>query len=307
MPAEEKKHNDIPCYHCGEDCGSHPIVFDDRYFCCHGCKTVYNILSVNKLYTYYELEPTPGARKDNLVKDRYRILENPDIASRFTNFNEGGIARVSFFLPNIHCSSCIWLLENLQKLNAAILISKVNFQQKTVAITYKTNQLAMPLLADLLDSIGYPPNLSQTAEKQKNQWSKRLLMRTGIAGFCFGNIMLLSFPAYFSLTNEGYEHWFAYINMALTVPVFFYSALEFFSPAFKSLANKVINIDLPVSIGIVALFVRSVTDVLAYGGPGYFDSLAGLVFFLLIGRWYQQVSYKALSFQKMHVSFCPWE
>ncbi|MCB0818947.1 MAG: heavy metal translocating P-type ATPase, partial [Flavobacteriales bacterium] len=83
------------------------------------------------------------------------------------------------------------------------------------------------------------------------------------------------------------------------------ASTDFFRSAWAGLRTRQVNIDQPIALGILALFLRSTFDVLLDIGPGYFDSLAGLVFFLLVGRWYQAYSYQALSFDRALEAFLP--
>jgi Cu+-exporting ATPase len=130
----------------------------------------------------------------------------------------------------------------------------------------------------------------------------------GIVAFCTGNIMLLSFPEYFGLDHmmeSQYKQYFTWLNVLLSLPVFFYGASGYFTSAYQSLKEKVINLDVPISIGIITLFIRSLYDTLAQVGPGYWDSLAGLIFFLLIGKWLQNKTYENLSFERNYKSYFP--
>lgn len=299
------------CFHCGEDCGPQPIYFEGKSFCCNGCKSVFQILNKNKLYKYYEFEESPGL-KDSAEKDsrKWAFLETEEIANELLEFDDGGISRINFFVPSIHCSSCIWLLENLQKLNEGIVLSKVNFPKKQVEVTFKKEFVSLRNVAALMDSIGYPPNISMDEESKKKNPSvnKQLLYKLGVAGFCFGNIMLLSFPEYFSkefMAELHYLKYFGWLNLLLAIPVFVYSSSGYFISVFKSISKGYINIDLPVALGILALFFRSAYEVVTGVGAGFADSLAGLVFFLLIGRWYQDKTYRALSFERDYKAYFP--
>ena len=295
------------CYHCGEECPSPDISADSKYFCCAGCKTVYEILSENKLCNYYNLEKTPGISPP-IHHKKYEYLDDEKIVNRLLNFQNENIAFVSFYIPQIHCTSCIWILENLYKLNENIFFSEVNFLNKTVLIKYKKN-ITLKKVVELLASIGYEPQIQlDSVEKQKAfPGDKKLLYKLGIAGFCFGNIMLLSFPEYLSIdiTDLFYKKLFGYLNFLLSLPVLFYSASDYFSSAFTSLRKKIININLPLSIGIAALFLRSCFEIFTDTGAGYFDSMSGLVFLLLIGRYVQQRTYSMLNFERDYKSYFP--
>jgi len=119
------------CVHCGADCGSNPVIWDDARFCCNGCKTVYQLLHENKLYTYYNLEESPGVKIETTeFGNKYEFLENDEVAKKLILFSDGSIAKVRFYIPVIHCASCIWLLENLSRLNKGIRFSVVNFSKE---------------------------------------------------------------------------------------------------------------------------------------------------------------------------------
>ncbi len=298
------------CYHCGEDCGRHPVVFNNKNFCCHGCKSVYQILGDGELYKYYELENSPGTKIDQeRIGDKYAYLDTEEIQQQLLDFDDGQIAKVSFFVPNIHCASCIWLLENMQRLDKNISISTVNFVKKTVFITFRKNEISLRRLAELLDSVGYPPKISlEDTEKDASKTNKKLYYQIGITGFAFGNIMLMSFPEYLSggqFTHANFPIAFSWLNLILSIPVAFYSANDYYISAWKGLLHKHINIDVPIAIGIIVLFLRTAYEVVTQTGAGYADSLAGLLFFLLVGKWYQNKTYQALSFERDYKSYFP--
>ena len=127
---------DSTCYHCGDDCGNHGVRFDDKDFCCNGCKTVYEIFTSNGLATYYEIEAKAGTTP-NEIRKKYDFLDNQEIVEKLVEFNEEGVQVVSLSIPTIHCSSCIWVLENLNRLHSAITVSQVDFPQKTITFLKK--------------------------------------------------------------------------------------------------------------------------------------------------------------------------
>ncbi|MFT6972115.1 MAG: Cu+-exporting ATPase [Roseivirga sp.] len=300
------------CYHCGDAVGHVDILFEDHHFCCNGCKTVYEILSTNDLCDYYSLENTPGFTiKEKEVHSIFDFLDNDTIKKQLLDFEGQGFQRVTFHIPNVHCSSCIWLLEHLDRLNGGILDAKLNFTSKQLTVNYRSEEINLRQVAELLDSIGYGPQISlednEAKNKPKNEYNKTLLIKMGIAGFCFGNIMLLSFPDYLGRTGieKEYSQFFRYLNLILSIPVVFYAGSDYFTSALKSGKQKFANIDVPIAIGLLVLFARSAYEVIAQVGPGYFDSLVGLVFFLLIGKWFQDKTYSALSFDRDYQSYFP--
>jgi len=298
------------CFHCGLDCNKIKISFDEKYFCCNGCKTVYEILNANELSCYYDFETTPGTIPSD-IKGKYNYLENDSIVEKLIEFNDGETSVVEFFIPSIHCSSCIWVLENLSKLNEGITTSMVNFPNKMLRITFKNNRTNLKQLVELITSIGYEPYISlEDADVKNKRVDKTLIYQVAIAAFCFGNIMLLSFPEYFDVSAddywlEKYKFLFRWLMLTMSIPVVFFSAKDYFISAYKGLKHKILNIDVPIAIGISVLFIRSAIEVIWNLGSGFFDSLTGLVFFLLLGKFFQQKTYNFLSFERDYKSYFP--
>lgn len=299
------------CYHCGDECLEDKIVLEEKSFCCHGCKMVFEVLSENDLCDYYTFETSPGITQKKEKNSLFDFLENQDVSRQLLEFADDQQERVTFLIPNIHCSSCIWLLEHLSRLDPAIINSTTNFTQHKLTVNYRVDNFSLRALAELLDRIGYTPviNLDQAKENKAKEktFNKTLLVKLGIAGFCFGNVMLLSFPDYLGISalEQSYQQTFRWLNLLLSIPVVFYSGSEYFISAFKSLKQRFANIDVPIALGVTVLFLRSIYEVALNIGPGYFDSLVGLIFFLLIGKWFQSRTYDALSFERDYKSYFP--
>ncbi len=300
------------CYHCSENCDDEVVYFDNKSFCCEGCKLVYELLSENNLCNYYSLDEKPGiSRRDSMQQYRYSFLDDSDLKKSLINFTDGVETHVNLNVPSMHCSSCVYLLENLERLDKGIIRSTVNFPKKEVEIVYKESDTKLSAIADLMSSIGYEPHVSlEQAEKGPEKKANRSrIYKIGIAGFAFGNIMMLSFPEYFSLGNyfdqDHFTSWFGYLNIFLSLPVFFYSASEFFESGIKSLRKGFLNIDLPIALAVLVTFVRSLYEIGTHTGAGYLDSMSGIVFFMLIGRYFQDKTYETLSFERDYKSFFP--
>lgn len=305
---EQIKMKNNTCFHCGDDCGNHVISFQEKSFCCNGCKTVFEIFNENDLNCYYDLQNSPGAIPKD-IKGKYDFLSQENIIEKLTEFRSDHVEIASLYIPHIHCSSCIWILENLHKLNPNISGSQVNFGKKTVRITYNSEATDLKTIVLLLSSIGYEPYISLDDFKSgKKHINRTLIYKLGVASFAFGNIMFLSFPEYFEVNEywlEQYKPLFRWLMFALSVPVVFYSAQDYFISAFKGLKAKLLNIDVPIALGVAVQFIRSTIEIMFDLGSGFFDSLAGLVFFLLVGKFFQQKTYDFLSFERDYKSYFP--
>ena len=297
------------CFHCGtEIIKKNEVAFDEKKFCCVGCKTVYEIFSQNDLSCYYDFQASPGATPLD-IKGKYDFLENDEISNKLLEFNEDATHIVSLYIPHIHCSSCIWILENLQKLQDGISTSQVNFPEKKVRITYNPQKTTLKQIVELLCSIGYEPYISlENLDEGKKKVDRSLIYKIGVAFFCFGNIMLLSFPEYFEVEEywiNQYRGFFRWLIFALSLPSFIYSASGYYVSAWKSLKSGFLSIDIPIALGIVVMFVRSTVDIIFDYGQGFFDSMCGLIFFMLLGKLFQIKTYDFLSFERDYKSYFP--
>lgn len=301
------------CFHCGEECDEGILSADDKSFCCTGCRTVYELLKDNDLCTYYGFEERGGLSFKRSQAARFEYLDDEAVQRALLQFRDGTIARTTFRLPQIHCTSCIWLLENLYRINSAILRSEVNFLKQEIAVTFREREVSLREVVSLLARLGYEPeirlaSMTQSAGQRAANGNWPLYLKIGLAGFAFGNVMLLAFPDYLDSTgllSAQYKSVFGWLSLLLATPVLLYSASDYFISSWHALRQRNISLDVPVALGIVALYFRSVFDIVNGTGTGYLDSFTGLVFFLLIGRLFQKKTFAALSFDRNYAAWFP--
>lgn len=309
MAVSSHTHTQTTCFHCGENCTDNDIRLQEKIFCCQGCKMVYEILNQYDLCAYYDLNSKPGVNQRVAARsDKFAFLDDEKIAQQLYLFRDNVQTHVTFYIPQIHCSSCLWLLENLHKLEKGVQRVTVNFSKKEVLIIYAHTETSLRRIAEILTAIGYEPYISlQDLQHKKPGVNRQLIYQLGVAGFCFGNIMLLSFPDYFDSAgglDATFNRLFRYMNLVLALPVLLYSAQAFYKSAWSGLKHGFLNIDVPIVLAIFVTFVRSLVEVIN-GQPGYFDSMTGIVFFMLIGRVLQDKTYQGLSFDRDYTAYFP--
>lgn len=309
MSALKETSSKTSCYHCGEPCLIADIRMDEKQFCCEGCKMVFQILNESNLCEYYNLNENPGiSQRIKIRPDKFAFLDDEKTQLKLISFRDEKQVHVSFYLPQMHCSSCLYLLENLYRINEGVISSKANFTRKEVDVIFLSEKTTLRQVVETLTRIGYEPYISLSDLKTKRPAiDKSLVYQIGIAGFCFGNIMMLSFPEYLGIdaSETGLRATFRWINFALAIPVLLYSALPFYTSSWKSLQHKFLNIDAPIALAIIITFIRSAWEVISGTGGGYFDSMAGIVFFMLAGRILQDKTYRQLSFERDYTSYFP--
>lgn len=300
----------VTCYHCGDQCNE-IISVDDKSFCCVGCKQVFLLLNENNLCSYYILDQSPGIKATGkFVSEKFAYLDDESTAKKIVQFSSEHQVNVTFDLPQMHCSSCVFLLENLHRIEPGIIKSQSNFQRKECFVIFNPQIISLRKVVELLAFVGYEPNISlkSSTEKRISTFNKKRIYRIGVAGFCFSNIMMLSFPEYFSsghIEQSGLKQTFTWLSLVLSLPVLFYCASGFFESAWKGLRQKFVNIDAPIALAILVTFVRSYFEIVSGKGAGYLDSGTGIVFFMLVGRWFQDKTYDSFSFDRDYRSYFP--
>lgn len=313
MDQHSSSHQPIPvsCFHCGDICEDVLITEGSHHFCCEGCRQVYLLLNENGLCTYYGLDSMPGVKaKGKFLSERFAYLDDEATVQKLALFQSPAQVNIHFSIPQMHCSSCIYLLENLHRIEPGVKSAQVNFQLKEVFIIFNPKETSLRKVVELLAFTGYEPyiSLQDSTVKKAPAFNRRQVYKIGVAGFCFANIMMLSFPEYFSsghIDESILRKTFNIINLLLSLPVLFFSAADIFISAWKGLQQRFLNIDAPIALAIIVTFSRSYYEIISGHGAGYLDSGTGIVFFMLIGRWFQNKTYDAFSFDRDYRSYFP--
>ncbi|WP_341655433.1 HAD-IC family P-type ATPase [Blattabacterium cuenoti] len=241
----------------------------------------------------------------------FDFLDDEKISEKIIDFHHKNITTVRFFIPSIHCGSCVLILEKLPKLYKNILNSTVDFSSKKIWITYNSIEFKLSDIAQLLDSIGYKPSINFESIENRKSLGRKLIGKLAISFFCFGNIMLLAIPEYVGALKEdiwfmNHRNFFRYLMFILSLPVVVFSFTDHIKYAVLGLKKHVLNMNVPISIGILVLFLWSCYEVFFDLGSGYFDSLSSFSLFLLISKIFQIHTHnKILSFDRNYKYFYP--
>ena len=311
LTARSRASDRVDCFHCGEPCPDGTFAKGEKQFCCHGCLVVHDLLVESGLEQFYDLSLHPGVRvRSSCTKSEWAYLDDTAVKVQLLDFSDDKISRVTFQIPAIHCVACVWLLENLFRLHPGVGQCQVDFARREATICFAHDRIPLSELAALLDSIGYKPRLTlgELEKRQKDPARKKQWLQLGVAGFAFGNVMLFSLPAYLGLDSFSgpmFHRLFGYLSLLLALPVVVYSASDYWRSALLSFRQRVLTLDVPIALGLAALYATSLYEILSGHGVGYLDSLAGLVFFLLCGRTFQQKTHERLAFDRDYKSFFP--
>jgi len=211
----------------------------------------------------------------------------------------------------MHCAGCVWLLERLHRFDPGIVASRVDLLRRSVSIDYRREHTTASSIARLLESLGYPPSLEQASKATTGRIAsdrRQLYTRLGVSGFAAGNVMMIGLSHYVagpSGLDPAVHSLLRMLEILLSTIVLIYCAQPWLRSAWGSLRRGIVNLDVPISIGVLTLFGRSIFDIAMERGDGFLDSFTGLVFFLLIGRLFQQRAFESLEFDRTMRSFFP--
>ena len=285
------------CIHCQSP--------SDSDFCCLGCEAAYAILQGAGLTNFYRVARAPGTRPESAD---YAFLDDEALVTRLARFCDDRKIRVALRIPAIHCAACVWLLENLHRLEPAILAAEVDLGLAQLTLTFDRKRKSLREIAELLASIGYAPAFTlEDARGSESTPDRVAIRRLALAGFCFGNAMLMSIPAYLGMDSAATPVLHGTISillLALATLAFFGPGREFWRSAVL-LRHGVWSIDLPLLLGMIALYGQTLWDVASGAGHGYGDSLTGLIFFLLLGRMFQRKTHEGVRFDRDLAAYFP--
>ena len=219
-------------------------------------------------------------RQDRLAEQvtRSRAGDELRIASRAL---ENGIYQTDLSVPTVHCAGCIRTVEAGLLSLAGVEHARVNLSTKRASVRWRGE--AVPPLIETIKALGFPAHLYESDEAGKDPELGRLIRALAVAGFASMNIMLLSVSVW-SGAEAGTRQAFHWISAALALPCLLYSGRIFYTSAWSALRNGRTNMDVPISIGVSLAFGLSLYDTIQGGRHAYFDAMASLIFFLLIGR-----------------------
>lgn len=283
------------CDHCGN-----PIQLvrieskfesDTKVFCCEGCETVYSIIhSLGGSY-YYQLKGNTKLSPVEMEENDTEI-ENELVYQKFVRVS-GEFSEVSVQITNIHCSACVWINEKVLNEEEGILSAQINFASGRARIRFDQSKIKISKILSLIRAIGYKPVLFSPTEGnlEKSKQLKTLLLRIGVAGFCFGNIMILSvalYSGYFTGIDLNLKRMFHYASWVFATPAYLYSGFPFLSGFLTSIRRRTLSMDFLLFLGISMAYFYSVYVTLTDRGEVYFDSVAMIYFFILIGKYFEE-------------------
>jgi Cu2+-exporting ATPase len=288
LGSEQSSLDRVLCSHCSQEIAVASAIAaliggETRYFCCHGCLGVYELVHSNSLDAFYnqrcDWQPGPPATEVKLQASAFNDTVNIT----------GKEHRIELLLSGIRCASCVWLIEKFLMKQDGVLSARVNYATHKATITWTADNISLNTILNAIRAIGYLPHPFRHNDNADlfAQEKQELLLRFGTAGFFSMQLMLFTaalYAGFFEGMEERYRLAFQLISWALATPVLFYSGYPFLSSAFRSLRRMTLNMDVLVALGSLSAYCYSIA-MIASGGEIFFDTAAMIITIILLGRF----------------------
>lgn len=266
----------------------------EHQFCCSGCESVYKVLHGAGLEGYYGIRDAVAKENQPATSSNasYEELDDPAFQAACVTNLPGGECETELLLEGMHCAACVWLIERLPRVCPGVIESRANIRTRSAMVRYAPDKVPLSRIARALDRLGYAahPARGAGAREARRREDRRFLIRVGVAGAIAGNVMLLAIALYggaLSGIEPFWEHTLRTYSMGLGLLSLLWPGRVFFTGAIAALRTHTAHLDIPIALALAVGGIWGSYNTLTRSGEIYFDTLAVLVFLLLVGRWVQ--------------------
>lgn len=282
------------CFHCGDPVPQPPFHTDvlgvAREMCCMGCQLAAQSIVEAGLEQYY-LDRSEINRTASLPTQMTRLeaYDHDEIKAQFVYAQEGlSVAELS--VNNLRCAACTWLIESRLYEIDGISNCQVNLTNQRMRVIWDETKLPISQILAVINTIGYDakPYRQDTHEAMLAKHTNKMLLRLGIAALGAMQAMMYAVALYFGeysgmlILQRDFLRW---VSLFVSIPVFFYAGIPFFTSAWSAIRARQVNMDVPVSVALIVTFFASLYATIAGYGQTYYDSVSMFIFFLLAGRY----------------------
>jgi len=292
----------VKCTHCQLEFDESVMITEKNdpslYFCCNGCQGVYHLLKDDGLDSFYEKMGSETIAPPLKVGEDSSNFDMESFAKRYITTNSEGFSEVNLMIEGIHCAACIWLNEKVLADTDGILEASINFTNNKAKIIWDEDTVKLSEIINKIRSIGYNayPYSRSESEKKATRNKRDYFLRMSIAVFASMNIMMIGVAKYAGFFSGMKEETLQLVHIAefiFATPVLFYSGWIFFRGAYYGLKNRIVNMDFLVSSGATLTYIYSLYVLFGGGGHSYFDSVAMIITFVLVGKYLEVIGKKS--------------
>ncbi|MCH9625238.1 MAG: Copper-exporting P-type ATPase [Chlamydiales bacterium] len=265
----------MSCKLCSLQLPKNPILDEQNAFCCSGCLTVFNILGAQENYKEHPLF------QEALSSG---VISNPALHQE-REFAPTLLEKMHLQIDQMWCSSCAQAIQLILRRQKGVSKCVVDYATDLAVIEYNPCIQSKEQINSLIQKIGYTP--SELLSDEKQRISRSLWLRFGVAAFCTLNLMMYAYPLYisqFGIATEGYERGLGWLSLLLSIPLITYCAWPIWRRLKVTLYSRLFGMETLVFIGVFAAFITSLYSLLHDTTHLYFDSMAMVITFVLLGK-----------------------
>ena len=290
----------IECNHCHLSFDEKIMIKEnDLNFCCGGCQSVYHILKSENLDSFYEKLGNKTIKAPLQVpNDDLSKFDSENFLNSYTTITKDGFVQIDLILEGIHCAACVWLNEKVLYDTKGVIEANINFTTNKARVVFNSDILKLSDIIKKIRSVGYNAYAydSSIADKEASKAKQDYFVRIMVAVVCTMNIMMLSvakYTGFFTGMSLEVKNMIHLAEFILTTPVLFFSGFVFYKGAYFGLKNRIVNMDLLVSSGATMTYVYSLFVLFGAKGESYFDSVAMIITFVLVGKYLEVIGKKS--------------
>tara|TARA_B100001063_G_scaffold195152_1_gene186792 strand:- start:321 stop:2708 length:2388 start_codon:yes stop_codon:yes gene_type:complete len=275
------------------------IKEEELNFCCKGCQGVYHLLKSDGLDSFYDkLGNKTITPPLNLDADDISKFDTPSFMDNYTTINKDGFYEIDLIIEGIHCAACVWLNEKILHDTKGLIEANINFTTNKAKVIWDGDELKLSDIILRVRSIGYNAYAydSSIADEKATKAKREYFIKMMVAVIASMNIMMLSvakYTGFFTGITPEVMHMIHIGEFLLATPVLFYSGWVFFKGAYFGLKNKILNMDFLVSSGALLTYIYSLFILFGGKGESYFDSVAMIITFVLVGKYLEVIGKKS--------------
>jgi Cu2+-exporting ATPase len=295
------------CFHCGLPLSPSPfpVTVDGvaRDTCCRGCQAVAQTIVDSGLSAYYRTRTAPAPTadgRDAAIAD-LGLYDLPDVQRDLvsTSGGESHEREAQLLIEGVTCAACVWLVERHLAAQPGVLSATLNFATRRARVRWREGAASLGSILRAVAALGYGahPYDNRRAQERLDKERRSLLWRLFIAGFSMMQAMMYAIPVYLAegAMTPDIEQLMRWAGLILTAPVVLWSAMPFYTGAWRDLRARRVGMDVPVSLGVLIAFVASLWATVAATGQVYFDSISMFVFLLLGARFFEAAAHRRAS------------
>ena len=267
------------------------------YFCCKGCQGVYHLLGSEGLNSFYDKLGDTKLQPAAQYNDDLEKFDLEGFRNKYIKIDDDGLYQIHLIIEGIHCSACVWLNEKVLHQTDGIMEASINYTNNKAKIVWDPDEIKLSKIIETIRSIGYnaypydPKLQEERAVKTRKDYYSRIL----VAVFGSMNIMWIAvaqYAGYFSGMKQEFKDILNVAEFILATPVLFYSGWVFFRGAYYGYKNNMVNMDTLVASGALSAYIYSIYAMTTQHGEVYFDSVAMIITFVLVGKYLEVLSKK---------------